>query len=54
MLALVGRPSTSWNCDLTTKYDSSTLLRLQPHMDPGSQILLEEEIYIIYRALHSV
>jgi len=54
MLVLVGRPSTSWNCDLTTKYDSSTLLRLQPYMDAGSQILLEEEIHIIDCALHSV
>jgi hypothetical protein len=42
------------NCNLTTKHDSSTLLRLQPYLDAGSQILLEEEIHIIDCALHSV
>ena len=43
-----------WNCNLTTKYDSSALLRLQPYLDAGSQVLLEEEIHIIDCALHSV
>jgi len=44
----------SWRYDLTINCKSSNILRLQPHMDAWGQVLLEEEIYILYCTLYSV